>query len=456
MKFAKLSPTDSIKKRLSLYLGGGLLGLWLLTALANIAATTHEINEMADSQMAKFASSLQYVAQYHQGQLLQTDLDALLPHNKGSAKDEHSRFAVWDAKGKLLMTDDHGIHIPFERISGFDNEGSLLQGDSWRYVYLYNPNNGQTVAVGQSLWERFSIIINTLWIQFSLTLLMVPVLLWLVAYGIRQGLSPLVQLTDDLSQKDSHHLQAVSENVPEEMLPVVRALNELLQRLESAMDRERRFVADAAHELRSPLAALKVQTDVLAMSEDDEQQQHHLSNIKASIERASRLTEQLLVLSRLDPMQALPDTQVIDWQSLCQQVLQSINLAAREKHIKLKLAYLCSPSDVLPLQGNALLLELLLRNLLDNAIRYSPPHTQVTLTLDLQMVQVCDEGTGIDKTHLPFIKERFYRPAGQKVAGSGLGLSIVESIAALHGLALTLTNQPQGGLCVRLTPKSQT
>lgn len=250
--------------------------------------------------------------------------------------------------------------------------------------------------------------------------------------------------------RNAQSLQPVSEQVPAETLPLVQSLNALLARVAESLAREQRFTADAAHELRSPLAALKVQAEVLAMSSDEAEQQHHLGNIHESIDRANRLTEQLLTLARLDPMQALPDAQPIDWQRIGHQALQSVNLQAREKRVQLKLECACGFGQVFPPLGNEVLLQLMLRNLLDNAIRYSPPNSHVTLTLAANGLSVCDEGPGIAAEHLPRIRERFYRPPGQSQQGSGLGLSIVERIADLHGLRLDLVNADERGLCVHM------
>ena len=317
-------------------------------------------------------------------------------------------------------------------------------------IYLRNPDNGTSVAVAARWKERLETVGNALLIQIILSLLALPFMLWLLVWAVRRGMQPLHQLADELHGRDADSLQAVSTNVPAEAAPMVNALNQLLQRMQAALAREQRFTADAAHELRSPLAALKVQAEVLAMSSDEAEQQHHLGNIHESIDRANRLTAQLLTLARLDPMQALPDAQPIDWQRSAHQALQSVNLQAREKRVQLKLECACGFGQVFPPLGNEVLLQLMLRNLLDNAIRYSPPNSHVTLTLAANGLSVCDEGPGIAAEHLPRIRERFYRLPGQSQQGSGLGLSIVERIADLHGLRLDLVNADERGLCVHM------
>ena len=438
-----LHATTSIRRRLLAYLSGGLLALWLATALASAAVALHEINEIADSQMNQLARSLMQVPQAAAGST------ANLPP-AGGAESSNNGFAIWDKHGTLLLADRYGREIPFQTASGFHNNRAAWQGSAWRYLYLHDEHSGRTVAVSQRLKERLSTLTNALWVQLTLTFLSLPLLLWLIAYGIRRGLMPLDLLAGELAARNAQSLQPVSEQVPAETLPLVQSLNALLARVAESLAREQRFTADAAHELRSPLAALKVQAEVLAMSSDEAEQQHHLGNIHESIDRANRLTEQLLTLARLDPMQALPDAQPIDWQRTAHQTLQSVNLQAREKRVQLKLECACGFGQVFPPLGNEVLLQLMLRNLLDNAIRYSPPNSHVTLTLAANGLSVCDEGPGIAAEHLPRIRERFYRLPGQSQQGSGLGLSIVERIADLHGLRLDLVNADERGLCVHM------
>ena len=438
-----LHATTSIRRRLLAYLSGGLLALWLATALASAAVALHEINEIADSQMSQLARSLMQVPQAAAGST------ADLPP-AGGAESSNNGFAIWDKHGTLLLADRYGREIPFQTASGFHNNRAAWQGSAWRYLYLHDEHSGRTVAVSQRLKERLSTLTNALWVQLTLTFLSLPLLLWLIARGIRRGLTPLDLLAGELAARNAQSLQPVSEQVPAETLPLVQSLNALLARVAESLAREQRFTADAAHELRSPLAALKVQAEVLAMSSDEAEQQHHLGNIHESIDRANRLTEQLLTLARLDPMQALPDAQPIDWQRIGHQALQSVNLQAREKRVQLKLECACGFGQVFPPLGNEVLLQLMLRNLLDNAIRYSPPNSHVTLTLAANGLSVCDEGPGIAAEHLPRIRERFYRLPGQSQQGSGLGLSIVERIADLHGLRLDLVNADERGLCVHM------
>ncbi len=442
-------PATSLRRRLFVYISGGLLALWLLSVTAGSLSSLHEINEAADSQMAQLAQTLMQVSHDNDVARNIVDIETLLDSDHGDAKSNNHGFAVWDKDGTRLIADRHGKDIPFQTASGFSNSGPVWQSGSWRYLYLHDKVDGHTVAVSQRLKERFSTLISALWAQFAVSLLALPALFFLIHYGIRRGLEPLDNLSAELRTRDADSLHAVSEDVPAEALPMVQSLNGLLTRVSAAIGRERRFTSDAAHELRSPLTALKVQAEVFALSNEREQP-YHLAKMHESIARAQRLTEQLLVLSRIDPLSEVPDAEPVNWQQIAHQALKSANLQAREKRVRLQLNSPCGIENALPLHGNAVLLELMLRNLLDNAVRYSPENSRVSLTLNRDGIRVCDEGPGIAPEHMMRICERFYRPAGQAQQGSGLGLSIVESIAALHGLRLDLQNRPEGGLCAGL------
>lgn len=443
-----MKATTSIQRRLLTYLSSALISLWIAITIGSSISSINEINEMADSQMLEVASIIQHVSPQVANYDTFKSVKDILPRHRGYAETGNQGFAVWNTQGELLFADRKGKKFPFSTQIGFHNDDYFWDLRGWRYVYLKDQD--RVVAVGQKLDERFDMLFDALWIQLVLLLLSIPVLLLLIIYGIRLGLAPLKQVTQEIQTRDVRSLDTVSEQVPLEIQPLVSSINHLLNRLDQSIQKERRFTSDAAHELRSPLAALKVQAEVLAMTEDKEEQLTRLKNIHASIDRASHLIEQLLILSRLDPLQAIPDCQPIHWEVLIPQTLQSLSLSAREKQIRLKLDAQEHLETALPLQGNYLLIQTMLRNILDNAIRYSPENTTITLTITKQSIKVQDQGPGIAPQDMERIRERFYRPAGQTQQGSGLGFSIIETIAELHGLHMSLQSEQGKGLTVIL------
>jgi len=278
-------------------------------------------------------------------------------------------------------------------------------------------------------------------------------------------------VADDLHRRAPDDTAPLStQQVPSEVLPLVTSLNSLFGRTGELLVRERRFTSDAAHELRSPLAALRVQTEVVQLSGDDASaREHALENLTTSIDRATRLVDQLLTLSRLESFDGLEELEPISWIRLLMQVVGEQDAAAHARGIALRFEPQGEPQAI---QGQPLLLSLMLRNLIDNAVRYSPRQplrlslmlrnlidtavrysprgSTVTVWLDKQGIRVEDQGPGIDDAHLARLGERFYRPPGQQQTGSGLGVSIVQRIAQLHGLQVSYRNRQQGGLEVAI------
>ena len=439
--FKKLPPETSIRKRLILYIGSGLLLAWFAANAVSLAMALHELNESADSQMSDLAQSLPYI-EPEKAVLLPKVKKSLGKGHTGFAEDKQNGISVWNADGRLLLSDKRGKEIPFRKISGFTNIGKPWQEKSLRVIYYHDGKTGQTVAVAQPWRNRLEILWNIVWAHLAASLLVLPLMVLLLHLAVKRSIYPLKELASELSERRADNLVPVSRAVPQETQTLVDALNRLFARVQTSIEREQRFTSDAAHELRSPLAALKVQTEVLALS-DTAEQPYHLQQIQQSLNRAEHLINQLLTLARLDPEQGLKNTAPIHWESLSSQVLQNTNLSAREKRIRLKREFLAKPPL---LQGDDALLQLMLRNLLDNAVRYSPENSEVGLYFHADRIEVRDQGTGIAPEHLSRIKERFYRPAGQNAQGSGLGLSIAEHIAKLHGLTLKLENRDGGGL----------
>lgn len=444
-----MKPTTAIRTRLTLYLSAGIAVTWLIAGFLAMWVSLHELNKAEDSQMSELARALPYMV--HNEPIVLNDIDDILDDsdNEGEADDKHNGIAVWNADGVRILSDRKGENIPYQKTSGFYDIGHPWQKHAWRVLYLHHPTSGQTVAVAQRWEERFSILFHAITAQFWVFFAALPILAWLIARAIKHSLSPLDELADELNRRDAASLMPFSENVPGEIRPMIRALNHLMEKVQTAIEREQRFTADAAHELRSPLAALRVQIEAWTLSENEAERQHHIRQIQQGLTRAERLVNQLLTLAKLEPQQALGDTETIDWAAVSHAALQSVSLSAREKHITLQ-RHLAEHETPLPLQGNPLLLQLMLRNLLENAVRHSPSDSVVTLSVHADHIEVRDYGSGIAPEHLAHITERFYRPAGQNDSGSGLGLSIVSRIAELHGLTVTLENCTDGGLSVVL------
>ena len=301
--FKTLPPETALRTRLFYYLGGGLLIAWLMANTVSLILALNELNESADTQMSELARALPYISS-DELVLLPGVEESLGDDREGFAKDKHNGIAIWNEKGELLLADSKGEQIPFSSTPGFTNTAPVWDEDSFRVVYVYNPETELTAAVSQRWYERLEMLWHIVWVQLATSFLLLPVLALLLHLAVKRSIRPLDRLAADLSSRRADNLTPVSRAVPRETRPVVDALNRLFERVQTAAEREKRFTADAAHELRSPLAALKVQTEVLAMSEADEQP-YHLNQMRESIDRAEHLINQLLMLARLDPEHGL-------------------------------------------------------------------------------------------------------------------------------------------------------
>ncbi|MEO7954768.1 MAG: ATP-binding protein, partial [Polaromonas sp.] len=253
------------------------------------------------------------------------------------------------------------------------------------------------------------------------------------------------------AERQPHALHpVVLEGAPTEMLPMIKALNELFERIGVLIESERRFTADAAHELRTPIAAIRAQAQVAMGEADEARRRHALQGTLEGCDRATRLVEQLLTLSRLEASDA-PAMAPVDLRALSQRVVAEVALRAiaRKQTLEFEGSAACS------LPGNEVLLAVLVRNLVDNAVRYSPPGALVNVAVRQEggrlLLSVDDSGPGLEEGDRERLGERFFRVPGSLESGSGLGWSIVQRIAAVHGLEVQVSRSSElGGLAVHV------
>lgn len=444
--------------RLRLILIFSLLALltWSTASVVAWVMSRNTINEVFDTQQMLFAKRL---ATANLGDLLADESARSLPKTKklvhhgkrGEQDDDALAFAIFDRQGKMLLNDgENGADFLFDgEREGFTDGERKGDDDSWRLVWLTSPDGRYRIVVGQEWDYRRDMALGMVTGQLVPWLATLPVLMLLIALMVGRELRPLRAVAAGLRRRapdDATPLDA--RQVPTEVRPLVDALNALFARINALLVRERRFTSDAAHELRSPLAALRVQTEVVQLAGDDApMREHALDNLTVGIDRATRLVDQLLTLSRLDSLSDLAELTPIDWNDLVTMTLAEQDRQAHAAGVTLRYEHRGTPP---PRQGETLLLSLLLRNLLDNAVRYTPQGGVVTVTLSERSLTVEDDGPGVTAEHLARLGERFYRPPGQEQTGSGLGLSIVQRIAGLHGLQISFANRPAGGFVARL------
>lgn len=441
----------SLRARALAYTMGAAPLVWLLAVAITAHSAYTEIDELFDSQLVRIARQVQTLLPAASlGALdLAAGTDPAHPAGSaaGAAELEDLSVAVWTAEGQMLLADREGVDLPhLADAAGFRD--LKIHEDLWRVYYLQSSHGNWLVAVGQSLHERDELVAGLLLAQILPWLLMLPLLLLAMGAALRSALKPLDSLSRALAQRDPQGLDPLpAAELPPDLRPLVEAMNSLFVRIDSTLARERQFTADAAHELRTPLAGLRAQWDAARLQGGATGP--GLDKIGLGLDRLARLVQQMLALARVEHLDALGPVQAVDWSAVVATVIDGLWPQAEAAGVDLEVLDL--RADTLPLQGDAALLGVLLRNLLDNALRHAPRGSTVTLQGGPGRLSVLDRGPGVTPEQLARLGDRFYRPEGQTRSGSGLGLSIVRRIAALHGLAVTWGPRDDGpGFAVHL------
>lgn len=442
--------------RLSLRVRLTLLFLLLTSAAWGIASfvawqqTTDKLDKLFDTQQLLFARRLSAM-NFDELHTLAPQVRAKKKVKHGHLDDDALAFAIFTSDGNMVLNDgENGQDILWgSNREGFSDGYLRDDDDEWRFLWLTTRDGRHRIAVGQEWDYRREMALDIVTSQLTPWLVALPLMFLLLIVLLSRELAPLKKLANTLRARAPDSAETLNnENVPNEVRPLVDALNQLFIRTHDAMTRERRFTSDAAHELRSPLAALKVQTEVAQLSMDDPQGlDKALAQLHQGIDRATRLVDQLLTLSRLDSLAQLDDVQTISLDELLQSAVMDMYHPAQQAGVELRLHL--NAANVMRI-GQPLLLSLLVRNLLDNAVHYSTAGSQVDITLDVREFRVRDNGPGISTEALARIGERFYRPPGQEQPGSGLGLSIVKRIASLHSMTASFGNARDGGFEARI------
>lgn len=432
----------TLQRRLMLYLLVCAPIVWAAALAVSVQRARHEVNELFDSEMIRLARQVQVTLDP-----AAADPPALQPEQLGDSgeADLHDlAIAVWNREGKLQRADREGVALPWRPdAAGFVD--LTLGEDLWRVYYLQSFDGRWLVAAGQKVYERDEIVFDLTASQLAPWLLVLPVLLGAMAWAVRQALRPVRDLTRELASRSPDDLQPVPVgHAPAELAPMVEAMNGLFHRIDDAMARERRFTADAAHELRTPLAVLRAQWDVVRRAPTGEARREAEAKLGAGLDRMDRLVTQLLALSRLDTVGAARGDTEIDWPVLVEEVFSDCLPLAERRGIELACDWPAPGAHPFPLLGDPHLLAVLLRNLVDNAVRYAPAGSTVTLRFGPHSLAVDNEGPPLDEAVRQRLGERFYRPDGQDESGTGLGVSIARRIASLHGLTLTYGARPDG------------
>lgn len=421
---------------------------WALTSLLIYLNARMEINELYDTAMVRMAQQMQAVLPLvHANAVSPAPLNGPAPGDTdlgdlGAAGLGDLAIATWRASGEPLHIDPDGDRLPrLPGVRGFTDQ--TIDGLPWRLYYLDDPVAGWRVCVGQIVAERDELTVSYLQAQVLPWVLGLPLLTTLLVWGVRRMLRPLLTLSHDIAARAPGDPTPISpQDVPQELAPLVRAMNRLLDRVSALLEHERRLTADAAHEMRTPLAALKAQWEVARRSADPAERAQAAVNVEAGIDRMGHLVSQLLTMSRLEDENAPPSRGPVNWREVSQQVLSDCLLLSERRHVDMEIVWPRAAAAPLDVCGDATLLGTMLRNLMDNALRYSPAGSIVTLAFEPDRIVMADHGPGVEPEHLARLGSRFFRGAGQLEQGTGLGISIARRIAELHGLSIELANRP--------------
>lgn len=439
----------SLQNRLLALVLGAVASVWLGAAALTWVDVRHELDELLDGHLAQAAAILVVQqAQEMDGDGPGVDAPSLHRYAPKVAfqifHDGRLTLRSANAPTSAMRGARQGFRAGFETVQ--------VNGATWRVFAAYGAERDVQVYVGEETASRASI----LWAVLRATLLPMALALPLLAlalwWAVDRSVRPIRRFGRALARRQPDAQTPLTmRDAPTEMTPLVDALNGLLARIATLLASERRFTADASHELRTPIAAIRAQAQVALAESDDTLRRQALHKTLAGCDRASHLVEQLLTLSRLEAADA-PEMTALDLGELARQVVAELAPQAVAKGQTL--AFDGAPGCALP--ANATLLSVLIRNLVDNAIRYCPPGAQITVTVAARRQQVvlcvADSGPGLSDADLQRLGERFFRVAGSAESGSGLGWSIVRRIAAVHRLNVSLARSPAlGGLLVQVS-----
>lgn len=440
-----------------------------LTAIGNYYLDQKDIQDHLDTLMAVSALSYQALlgddlhkrpihdiqnALEHIPQKIETFYPR--PHIYEQAPDyylDKFNFQVWAENGKLLLHSPSAPNTPLSaKTDGFSD--NMLNQQKWRVFTSYNPAAKLRTVVAERYDARNELGQRIAQDDIYIMLLTFPLsglLIWII---IGRGLKSLDRVAQEVANRAPSHLEQVNlTEVPAEMKPLVDELNKLFFRLKEGFEREKRFTADAAHELRTPLAALKTQAQVALNSNNMEDKNIALQKLIASVNRSTHIIQQLLIMNKLVPESAsINDLDEVNLTKVTREILAMLAPAAVEKHIELEF----EPDEkIKTFSGNSTAIGILIRNLVDNAIRYCETKGQIIVRVYQQqheiVLEVRDNGPGIPSELQSRVFERFFRVLGNKGPGSGLGLAIVQQICALHNARVILETPSEGtGLIVKV------
>jgi len=420
-----------------------LVALIVLVALISLLAAGVTYRRVLIETSTLFDYQLRQMALSLRSQISLAPRIVELPPDQG---DTDFVVQIWDVFGARTYVSRPGLPMINQTVLGYADLN--LRGQTWRAYGLQTADG--VIQIAQPAKVREALARAAAERVVIPLIFLLPIMIGAVAWIVSRGLLPLRFVAAEVQRRDARTLAPLGiEHLPSEIEPLVGELNRLLERLQRAFSAQRAFIADAAHELRSPLTALRLQLQLLDRAPDEAERIEARARLGAAVERAIHLAEQLLALARSEP-EADIDFERVDLAAVAAEGIKDTHDLAVAKNIDLGLD---AASD-LYIQGNREALRTLVRNLVDNAVRYTPSGGSVQVrcssTPTEAIFEVNDTGPGIAPADRERVFDRFYRRAAAQEGGTGLGLAIVKAIAERHGATVDLGEAPGGGLRVRV------
>lgn len=436
----------SIKRFLLIYISLSILVIYALISFASYWVSKEELDELYDANLQQVANAI--AAQHLAIQDITHLYKSALVGAGAPIEGEEEFFVRVLAKDASILYVSHPeAQVPLPTSLGFSTQ--KFKNKQWRFFVV--TARGETIQVAQSLRLRKNTIKETAYSLMASQLLFIPVLVLLIFYAISKALFPLSVLSKEIQHRDSADLNPfVDDKLPVEIQPLVLSLNVFMGKVSFMVDVLKRFTSDAAHELRTPITALKLQLTVLEQSKSTLERESAIQNLKTGIHRSEQLVSQLLTLARLEPNNQSRQVQSLNILRLVKESFEELLPLSQIKSIDIGLIH----AEACEINGVEQDIKVLINNVLDNAIRYTPSGGKVDVSLlnrtDGIIFEVSDSGPGIPQYDLERVFERFYRGENQHISGSGLGLAIVKEIAKVHGASIALSNL-NPGLCFKVS-----
>jgi signal transduction histidine kinase len=421
-----------------------LVALIILVALISLLAAGVTYRRVSSETSTLFDYQLRQMALSLRSQI------SLAPRIEVPPDQGDTDFVVqiWDVFGARTYVSRPGLPMINQTVLGYADLN--LRGQPWRAYGLQTADG--VIQIAQPVQVRQALARAAAARVVVPLILLLPIMVGAVAWIVRSGLKPLRFVAVEVQRRDARTLAPLgTDNLPREVEPLVSELNRLLERLQLAFSAQRAFISDAAHELRSPLTALRLQLQLLDRAPDETERLEARARLGAAVERAIHLVEQLLALARSEPQEAPMDLAKVDLSAAATEGIKDTHDLALARNIDLGL----DATPGLYILGNREALRTLVRNLVDNAVRYTPAGGTVQVRCRSAapdvLLEVSDTGPGIAAADRERVFDRFYRRAAAQEGGTGLGLAIVKAIAERHGARIDLSEAPGGGLHVAVS-----